>query len=244
VAFLKPDLWVVWDDLRAPAAHHHLEALFHVHPDCRIAITPESTAFRLTSPGGRALRGEVDVRQHPGAALTVIQGDELERGAWFSPQYGARRPSHALSVRGALLGRCSLLTWFSTSDAANPVVSPQCGAIDVRVAYDDMEQRLFYRADSHGPSAPNNVAFDGTLLLERRAPGTLEVHARRFRELSLGDFGVRASATIDSLTLERDRCDIMVSDEFATVDVDARRDIKTFVNRRAVDGSPHIVRQW
>ena len=64
VFFLKPDVWVIWDDLRS-RGRHDLEFLLHLRPDCRVDVDPGSASFVLTSPNGSRLTAWISGAGNP-----------------------------------------------------------------------------------------------------------------------------------------------------------------------------------
>src|SRR5207247_3523007 len=158
VFFLKPDVWVIWDDLRS-RGRHDLEFLLHLRPDCRVDVDPGSASFVLTSPNGSRLTAWIS---GAGDEVEVLTGTERERGAWFSPGYGTRVPSRALRVTRDFTGQGGLVTCLSISEQSRPVVTQHDGAIECRVnRAGGCEERLFYRTDAGRASLAEGIHFDG-----------------------------------------------------------------------------------
>jgi len=233
VVFLKPDVWVIWDDLRG-RQHHTLELLFHARPDCRVEADPGGVA-RLVSPNRDQLYASISAERHRAPSFEVIGAGEGDRGAWFSHGYGARVPSHALSARHEFDGGCSLVTCLSMAEPNRPTVTHQHGLLGFRVQHDEGgEERMWYRTDGITAAEEEGTRFDGTLLFHRSTPATKVVCARSFQELSLdGLLEVRAPAPIDSLVLDEDRCEILVAEDCSRqLHVRVREGIRLVVNGR------------
>ena len=113
--FLKPDTWLIWDQLTARQPHT-VEWLFHVHPDCLIEPQgDEDGDFALVAPTGARLRATLLLNDHRVAAEIRV-GSNAERAAWYSPTYGAKEPSRVLAVRcDFAAGQQSMLACFSSS---------------------------------------------------------------------------------------------------------------------------------
>ena len=210
VFFLKPDVWVMWDDLRA-LQRHDLELLLHLRPDCRVEVRSGDAGVVLTAPDGQRLNAWIAADGSQTAGFELVAGDGRERGAWFSPEYGTRLPSRALRFTGELVGRRSLLTSFSSAERTRPVVTQQDDAIAFRVDRGEgCEESLAYSPDGYRTPPAGGIRFDGTLLYASRMAGTPRVvWAGHFRELSVeGLLEVTASTIVDRLVFQEDRCEI------------------------------------
>ena len=93
VVFVKPDYWVVVDDLEATASHH-VELIFQFAPDVRLTAGPEPW-IRAETRRGHAL-WLWPIASTP--VETVMSCGELDppRG-WVSAAYGCRQPAPAVS---------------------------------------------------------------------------------------------------------------------------------------------------
>jgi hypothetical protein len=238
VMFLKPDTWFIWDEIRGQGPHE-LELLFHVRPDCHVDVAPRGEAC-LTSPDGQRLNVWVSGEAHQPVELAVLHGDEQNREAWFSPGYGVRLPSRALSVTRRFDARCSLVTCFLAPGLPRPIVTQDQAAVRVRVNRGEgCQDSLFYRTEGLGPLIAEGVRFDGTLLFHRTVTSELSViRGRCFRELSLdGLLYVEGSTIIDSLALEKDHCEIAIDPNHASrLRISVREGISVVVN-----GRPHPI---
>jgi hypothetical protein len=232
LVFLKPDVWVIWDDLRG-AGRHDLDLLLHVRPDCRVDDDGEGGKL-LASPEGHRIWTGMSGSGLRGSQIEVITGGERERGAWFSPSYGMRAPSRALSRRGEIAGQSSLATWVSSSPRIRPVVVAARGALDVCLRRDDAsEDRLWYRTDGEPVEDADGVSFDGAVLFLRRNAGRPSTAcASGVRRLRLeGLLEVTASAEIERLALHDDRCELTIAEESVSgLVVTARQGIELLVN--------------
>jgi hypothetical protein len=156
VAYLKPDVWIVRDLLHGEAGHE-IETLLHVRPDCEVVL--ETTGFQLRAPSGPTLRGQMFDAAGDARAPAVLSGTDAERQAWFSPGYGTRVPSRALSLSQQLSGHGGSAMWLSVSTDAEVHLEKADGVLSVRVRRGgQVEDRFVYRAD-------------GTVLLERLEGG-------------------------------------------------------------------------
>ena len=245
VFFVKPDLWVIWDDLRA-RDRHEIELLMHVMPNCRVDVEPETGGAVLTSPEGGRLTVRVCGEGHDERRIDVLAGTEEERGAWFSPGYGVRSPSRTLRVTREFDGQCSLVTCLSTSAGARPVITPRQGAMGIRLEYGDgSETNLSYVTDGARPPHPEGVHFDGTLLFHRQVrDGSAVVYASRFQDLALdGLLEVRAPVPIETLVLEHDRCVVTLDQNHAGgLDFKARKGVRLVVNGRPSEIASPVIR--
>jgi hypothetical protein len=239
IVFLKPGIWLIWDDLVA-AQRHRIEALLHVRPDCVISEVLGDAGLILAAPGGNRLHVRFVDEGRTAGSFAVIAGDERERGAWYSSHYGERSPSRAISVTRDLLGRSSLVTCLSTSALVRPVVSEGPGALGIRIEHaDGTEERLGYVTDGTGIPPMEGIRFDGGLLFERRGPGShAVVHATRFRELSIdGVLDLRSPALVERLTLEGNRCEVVLEgNETSRLQFHARQGIELQRVAGEVDG--------
>ena len=157
VIFLKPDVWVIWDDIGA-RQRHALELLLHVRPDCLVEVGRDGASLLLASPHGHRLNAWVSGEGLLQKGVEVIRGGEQEREAWFSPGYATRIPSPVVRVTREFVGRCSLVTALSTS-GTRPIVTQEEGALGIRLTRGEgWEESLSYLAD-------------GTLRFDRKEPG-------------------------------------------------------------------------
>jgi uncharacterized heparinase superfamily protein len=135
--FLKPDTWLIWDQLTARQPHT-LEWLLHVQPDCRFEPHGDEEAeLALVSPSGARLWARLllnDQRVEP----EIRVGSEAERAAWYSPAYGAKEPSRVLALRcNFAAGQQSMLACFSSSTIG-------------RARLDEICQQFRYQLNSTG----------------------------------------------------------------------------------------------
>ena len=236
IVFLKPDLWIIWDDLRG-AQKHDLEMLMHLRPDCAVEEDRGGAGAVLTSPAGQQLWMGL-VGSSGGVRFDVLTGDDPDRGAWFSPGYGTRTPSRALRAAAPLEGEATLVNWISAEPRLRPLVGTSRGALDVRLHRPDgREDRLRYRTDGRPLVDDDGVTFDGSLLFVRKSAGALPVVvANGFRALRI-DRVLEATAPgpVETLVLSDDRCEVTIADEYSSglVIIAARDGMRLTVNGRS-----------
>lgn len=234
IVFLKPDVWLIWDDLRAQQ-RHTLEFLLHVRPDCRVEVRPGGAGLVLISPGGHRLNVSMSGEGPHAGRFEVVQGEQ-DRGAWFSPSYGTRLPSRMIRVARDLAGECSLVTHLSTSDRTRLFVTEGDGAIGFRVKRGEgCEETVSYLTEGLRRLEAEGVRFDGTLLFQRTIVGSPPVvWANRFREIALaGLLDVRATTTIDSLMLRENHCEVVLDPNHANgLHFAAREGVHFVINGR------------
>jgi hypothetical protein len=213
IVFLKPDIWIILDDVRG-RQHHDLESFLHVRPDCHVAAGSDGEAL-LTSPDGDRLRVWVSAEGHQAVGVEAVQGDGEHRDAWFSPGYGTRVSSRALRIRHQFDGACRLVTCCSISEHAPPRVTQGPGVMSIHMKRDEgCDDTLFYRTDGVRTLDADGVRFDGTVLFHRHVTGRRPVVCGSgFQELTIDrQIHVSSTATIDSVVLENDRCEIALAD--------------------------------
>jgi uncharacterized heparinase superfamily protein len=234
IFFLKPDVWVIWDQVTA-SQPHQIDLLFHVRPDCRIEPMPANAGVLLTGPQGQRLRAWIAAGGRQTAGFEVLEGDEQDRALWFSPHYGARCVSRALHMRRDVVGQCGLVTCLTTSEQPRPDVTLQDGAIEIRSTRGGCEQRAFYRAHGDRTYRADGVEFDGGLMFERQRLGDRSiVRASRFRALWLeGRLEVRSTTMIDTLEINEDGCAVAVQiDDPSQLHITATSGMRVIVNGR------------
>jgi hypothetical protein len=234
VCFLKPNLWIVWDNATA-SARHELELLLHLRPDCLVETASDGEGVVLTGPQGQRLHAWVAAPESPTNGFAVLEGDDLERGAWFSPAYGVRRPSRALQVKRELIGSSSLVTCLATSAQPRPAVTHQDGAITIHAADGAGERRLFYRQHGLATYRSDSAQFDGGAFFERRRTGAPSVvWASRFRELILdGRLEVRSAALVNKLVMCENPGAVAIDvDDPSQVQIKASDGIQVVINGR------------
>jgi uncharacterized heparinase superfamily protein len=240
VVFFKPDVWVILDDLAA-RQRHQLDLLLHLRPDCRVTAGSGGQAL-LMSPDGERLNVAVWAAKHRRVRLEVLHGDHQHPEAWFSPGYGTRVPARALRVRHRFEGECRLLTYCSMAEYARPVVTQEQGGISIRMRRDHGCDWLLYRTDR--PCAVDDVRFNGKMLFHRTVRGhSPVVWGSGVRELAVeGHLQVLSPATVDTILLEGDRCEIQIEEQFAkSLHVRAREGVELIVNGRVqLSGVPGL----
>ncbi len=232
VAFLKPDLWLIHDQV-AGRAHHELEFLLHVRPDCRVDVGRDGQAV-LTSPAGERLRVLVLDDEHQSRGLDVLQGDDPRRGAWFSSGYGRRFPSRALRLTRRFEGTCALVTCCSTSAQVRPAIARDHDSMRVHIDRGNgAHDAFFYRTGGAGTIDETDLHFDGALLFVRKKPGARPaIWSGRFRNLAVdGVLRVEGADEIHSLTFADGRCEMTVDpDQAGRVRVVAEPDVTVVIN--------------
>lgn len=228
ILFIKPATWLVVDivDARRP---HVLEVLYHVRPDCGVHLLDDGKEALLRSPGGADLHLEVLAGA---GAFELVQGDDVERNAWFSPRYGVRQPTTAVRQRWTSMSRARVVNalWAGTD---RPVVTDIGGGVQASVVRQGTEERMWYGLDGE-PLESRDLRFDGSALFQRLVEDTqVLVHAQQFRELDLKGFAVRSDDPVRALTLEGARC--VIETDNASLDalrIDAPVALSVVVNGR------------
>ena len=232
VLFLKPDLWIVWDSLTA-RQRHRLELLLHVRPDCGIEMDEESSSVLLTSPDGRHLNVWTATGTDDRVMPNVIHGSESERAAWFSPAYGTRVPSRALSVTHDFVGECALVTALSTAGHRTTVTPLGAAGFHVH-RHEESEEDFYYLPEGKRSADIKGARFDGQLFFRRRSANAPTVAwARSFREISLeGMIDVRATTLVNSLVLDEHRRVVIDAADSAGLHITAHDGVQVVVNGR------------
>jgi hypothetical protein len=169
VAYLKPDVWIVVDCVTG-TGNHALELLWHVRPDCAVAADQRSRAV-LQSPAGATLYVQIQDQHQATLPPDILSGTEEERAAWYSPSYGTRLPSRALSVRREFTDECVLVTCLTQVHGQLPTVECDGRVVTCRVQKPNgIEDTLVYRLTS-----------DASLRFERREHGRVTVQHERPR---------------------------------------------------------------
>ncbi len=239
VVFLKPDTWWVLDRLEA-RGRHDLEILLHLRPDCVVEAGEGAPCIILRSPGGARLPIWLLGKANEPHLPEILVGSEEERGAWFSPGYGTRVPTRALRVRSEFVEQGTLATCFSTSKQIVPRYMEQGGAFYCGIGRGQgNEEILFYRITTDWPAGAEEIRFDGQALYRRKARGKLSaLCAGRFRELSVrGLLEVRSPMPIESLLLEDNRCEVVLTaDHAGGLEIAGREGLGLVINGRPVPG--------
>ena len=232
VLYMKPDVWVICDVLSGQGSHQ-AELLFHLRPDCEPQSTEHAGDLILRAPHGAGLWISILGDGGEPVVPALLTGTDTERAAWFSPGYGTRIPSRALSARRAFVGR-SVLTTCLSSSAARPRAVHEQGALTVNVRRtSNEEETLDYRTGDASAATLSGIHCDGDLVFARHRAGVPQtVYARRFRRLSLAkDLDLRADAAIDRLEFTEDRCDILADRSVADrLQIDSREGVTVVVN--------------
>jgi hypothetical protein len=222
VAFLKPDVWVVWDFLSSQE-RHHLEFLLHVLPDCRVETG--GGVLVLEAPDGRRLTGRVVTDASTSPDIAVIAATESERGAWYSPSYGTRVPSRAVSVSREFSGHASFGACMTTSPLSLEVSAARSAGC-VTVARADGDDALWC-----GPASSPETSFDGAFLFRRRERGrSLTAWATGFHNLVLeGELEVHSRTEVQRLVMSDGRVDLRLGtpDE---VDIAVPEGVRVLIN--------------
>jgi hypothetical protein len=215
IAFVKPDVWFVWDELSGET-QHRVDALLHPAPGCRVEARAGGQAC-VISPAGQCLDvwmfAETNGETKRPPEFDIVDGDDHNRAAWFSSGYGTRIPSRVLRVVHAFSARTSLVTCLSVAELPKPAVRHRPGMMTCRLERDGRTVDTFiYRTGEHEVVDTSDVTFDGTLLFFRKAvDGASVAWAGGCRHLSLQGLEIRAAKPIESLVLQHDRCNITFS---------------------------------
>ncbi len=212
MVFLKPDVWIIRDEFVA-TGNHQVEVLFHVRPECDITFPARERALDLAGPRGERLAVAV-LHAGPEAALEVISGSETHRWAWFSDGYGVRTPAKVIRVSDRSVGRHSIVTSLATPGGLTPRVSLDGDGLEARLDRGQgMEDQLFFTSTGCRRRLSVAPRFDGLFLFRRDIREAVAIlRAERFHELSLPDWlEVRSPQLIDTLTLQGDRCEIVMT---------------------------------
>src|SRR5207245_1919755 len=166
----------------------------------------------------------------------VLPGSNEERSAWFSPAYGTRVPSKALKVRRDFEGQTSLVTCFSTSNAAFQPLVDQDRVIGAAIGRGEQsKETLFYRLHSDWPAGADGIRFDGKFLYRRTlGASTTALSAGGFCLLSVaGLLDVRSPVSVESLTVNDGRCEIAVPFDYqSALQIRVRDGLRLLVNAR------------
>jgi len=123
VVFVKPDYWLIVDDLDG-ASSHQIEVAFQFAPGMQVSVGPQSWA-RAQTPGGRVL-WMLSVSSSPVQTSLTCGAQDPIRG-WTSSDYGQRQPAPMLAyaVQATLPWRAlTLLVPDSEGLAAPPPMTP------------------------------------------------------------------------------------------------------------------------
>jgi uncharacterized heparinase superfamily protein len=213
VVFLKPDVWVVYDELAATEGHT-ADWMWHMAPECDVASSLDGT-FVLTAPNGARLT--YVTRETPvGSADRCDRRSELV-ATDLSPRYGEKVTARAIRRSSTFVeGRLHAFTCFSSNvDARIDVVRQERGllievtprAADARL--EPCAVKLFYLLDDER-SSHDEHDFDGDLLYQdKRGAKTHAVWATGFRHLVLDDrLEVHCLGGIESLVLSGETCEV------------------------------------
>jgi len=126
VIFVKPQYWIVVDDLMG-TSQHHVDLTFQFAP-IRVTLGPNRWA-RAQTGDGRALW----ISPFASAAVrtTLRSGERLPLRGWISTNYGRRQPAPMLVYSANLKPPCRILTLLMPD--AQSLSSPPA----VRMIYDD-----------------------------------------------------------------------------------------------------------
>ena len=118
VAYVKPDVWIIYDRLLDSGGDHDVEWFLHLRPDCTIAPSePEKQERVFTAPMGARLRFFWSVIAGPGADGADLRCETLDDA--FSDTYGKQVQAPTLRIRHAARrgskGDWALLAWFTAS---------------------------------------------------------------------------------------------------------------------------------
>jgi hypothetical protein len=128
VAFVKPDFWIVIDDLIGHG-HHQVEWAFQCAP-LPVALDAERAACVDTASGAALWIVPVTV---PGLQADVKSGERAPIRGWISPAYGRRvaAPMIVYSTGGTLPMRCVTVLIHQQRHDPKPIVLSQTGAGDL-----------------------------------------------------------------------------------------------------------------
>jgi len=98
VIFVKPDYWLVVDDLEGTSTHH-VSVAFQFAPTMKVSLGPDSWT-RAETPKGRVL-WMLSIQSSPLQASVACGTREPLRG-WVSSNYGLRQPAPVLTYSGAV----------------------------------------------------------------------------------------------------------------------------------------------
>lgn len=209
VVFIRPDVWLVFDQLEG-LADHVFEFFLHLRPDCSVCST-DDTSVILESPGGSQLYVSIVGPHGKSIAPEILMGNEAERGAWFSPVYGTKVPTRMLRLLSESVTGFVALTCLSTAPEIKPALinHDSCVHVEVRNAAGHKD-RIVYRQRHDHPFQQNGITFDGEIYFSREA---LEKHtalwATDFRQLAIkGLLEVRSPVPVQSISLKGDLCSI------------------------------------
>ncbi len=234
VFFLKPDAWLIWDELDSQF-NHDIEWRWHFPPGFNIESNPTGNGFICNSPQGDRLQAWILAQ---GQCVTPRSngGASAASESWHSPQYGIRLAAPAVSIQQNSKSRCSLFTSFSSSDTIAPLTSEGRGDFSITLSEKSGQIRTVYYRYESGCPAPkciDEAIFDGVLLYRRRCPSNVgSVLATDFRVLSIpGLIEVESATAVESLILDQSSCQLtLVSGDAGQVTMKARDGIGLYIN--------------
>lgn len=234
IFFLKPDTWLIWDQLRGDG-RHGLEMFMHLKPDCSVEMKKIGAKITFLSPEGVRLNAWIQTGDNKAILPEVLIGSEKERAAWFSPCYGIRVPAKALRIQHEFTDQIDLVTCLSTSNVPSPILLEQHKSIQVVVRREEwIKEIFFYRFNESWPSGVDGIHFDGQILyLRSMVKGDFQIlQASDFCELSIANLlDVRSATLIESIVLENSCCEVVLPPEYATdLRISAKHGIQLIIN--------------
>jgi hypothetical protein len=123
VIFVKPDYWLLVDDLDGTSMHH-VSVAFQFAPTMRVNLGPDSWT-RAETPNGRVL-WMLSIQSSPLLASLECGAQEPLRG-WVSSKYGQRQPAPVLTYSGTVplpARTITLLVPDSKNLTSPPIATP------------------------------------------------------------------------------------------------------------------------
>jgi hypothetical protein len=155
IVFLKPDTWIVLDNLRG-RERHVLEFILHLRPDCAVDLLASGGA-RLRAASGTVLNATA----WNCSTQCALPFGPLKPG-WLSPSYGIRRRSTVLSVTHQFEGEVLMMTCLSTVESPQGLAEATADSIHFRRQSTEGLEHLYYRMrGTKHPELPGGVLYDG-----------------------------------------------------------------------------------
>lgn len=201
IAFIKPDVWVICDQLTGDGTHR-FELALHLPPDC--TVDGVSKALAVSSPAGNSLRVRIDGddtrADHQENLMWTINED------WYSGTYGKRVQSRTLRASGIAHGNRTVVTCLTTSSDVAMHVEVIEGALKISTKRANTpEKTLIYRLEGSGSiRSDNNLEFDGNTLFQiGTADGTELLWSCAVHAIVVRDHVEMSSVVpVDSLTFD------------------------------------------
>ena len=237
IIYIKPDTWLVWDLLEG-RGHHNFESLFHLKPDCEIRTDTEGGCFVLVSPRKSQLKLWIVGEDGTDIEPRILTGNGKERAVWWSPGYGIKIPTKAVSLIRDFSEKDSTITCFSTSNMVKHNLKGLDGAIGGEIwQCGEWKTTLFYSDGVKRNYEKAGIKFHGDLFYHRDEIGSPQIFlARGFKKFSIfGLLDLQSNFSVDSLILKGSQCAIELSQEhIGDLRLNITKRIQLVINGQAV----------